>query len=138
MKQSFFPEGGKWRKANLHSHTTRTDGLCPPEQQIRDYCDQGYEYLAISDHNVIDCHQLGADADICMVPAWERDIRHNEANTKCIHVISYPARGMAVYAGDGELLTDLRFPLKGSERYIRIECIDQAGNSAWTNPWFFD
>ena len=40
MEQSFFPEKGRWYRGNIHSHTTRTDGLCPPAQQIRDYSEQ--------------------------------------------------------------------------------------------------
>ena len=67
MKQSFFPDTGLWRKGNIHSHTTRTDGLCPPEQQIRDYHAHGYDFLSITDHNVIDSHQLGKDVD-CFSP----------------------------------------------------------------------
>lgn len=87
MEQSFFPEEGRWYRGNIHSHTTRTDGLCPPAQQIRDYSEQGYDFLAITDHNVIDSHRLGEGLPICMIPGWERDIRHCSDNTKCIHVV---------------------------------------------------
>lgn len=62
MKRSFFPTEGRWWKGNIHTHTTRTDGQCPPEQQITDYCAQGYDFLAITDHNVVDSHQLGRPA----------------------------------------------------------------------------
>ena len=68
MEQSFFPEEGRWYRGNIHSHTTRTDGLCPPAQQIRDYSEQGYDFLAITDHNVIDSHRLGEGLPICMIP----------------------------------------------------------------------
>lgn len=89
MEQSFFPEEGRWYRGNIHSHTTRTDGLCPPAQQIRDYSEQGYDFLAITDHNVIDSHRLGEGLPICMIPGWERDIRHCSDNTKCIHVVGW-------------------------------------------------
>ena len=302
--QSFFPDSGVWLKGNVHSHTTRTDGLCPPEQQIRDYCEKGYDFLSITDHNVIDSHKLGQGLPICMIPGWERDIRHNEKNTACIHVIglvpadagqteslevrrygirevpdqqlldemgamgqhvilahprwsrmkpedvlkltgfhaievfntgcerlmhaghgelywdlllqagrkvwgiacddthgktkksdrfggwvmvrapersaeaiigelrggkyylsqgpriedwgsgegsiyfrcspckeihvvTYPTRGCSYYAQPGETLTEIVYPLKGGERYVRIECIDAEGRIAWTNPHFF-
>lgn len=87
MKQSFFPETGTWLKGNIHAHTTRTDGICAPKQQILDYYEKGYDFLAITDHNVIDSHQLGDGLDICMIPGWERDIRHCPDNTKCIHLL---------------------------------------------------
>jgi len=305
MNRSFFPNTGTWLKGNVHSHTTRTDGKCPPDKQIRDYHAQGYDFLSLTDHNVVDSHQLGKGVDICLIPGWERDIRDNPENTKCIHVVglfpsdadatpireerrydcreisnqqlldemhsdgeyvilahpqwsrmtpaevlelsgfhaievfntgcerlmhagradlywdlllqsgrrvwgiacddthgktaksdrfggwimvkaegrsasaiieqmktgsfylsqgpqiedwgmengriylkcspcreihvtTYPARGCSYYAGDGEVLTEISYPLKGGETYIRIECIDQDGCSAWTNPHFFD
>ena len=305
MRVSFFPNAGTWLKGNIHSHTTRTDGLCPPEQQICDYHAHGYDFLSITDHNVIDSHQLGKDVDICMIPGWERDIRHTECNTACIHVLglfssdaaktpsrevrrydclevpdqqlldemrndgqfvvlahphwsrmtpsevlaltgfhaievfntgcerlmhagradlywdlllqegrkiwgiacddthgktaksdrfggwvmvrtekrspaailvamkegtfylsqgpiiqdwgiengeiyfrcspckeihvtTYPTRGYSCYAEAGKELTELRYPLKGGEQYIRIECTDADGHTAWTNPHFFD
>ena len=87
MERSFFPHTGRWLKGNTHAHTTRSDGLCPPEQQIRDYIAQGYDFLAITDHNLIDSHRLGAAAGLCMIPGWERDIRHASDNTRCIHVV---------------------------------------------------
>ena len=30
---------------------------------------------------------LGAAAGLCMIPGWERDIRHAPDNTRCIHVV---------------------------------------------------
>jgi hypothetical protein len=42
-----------WFKGNLHSHTTRSDGDSSPEQVISWYRDQGYDFLAITDHNLI-------------------------------------------------------------------------------------
>lgn len=310
MKQSFFPTQGKWLKGNIHTHTTRTDGLCPPDQQIRDYCEKGYDFLSITDHNVVDSHQLAKGLPICMIPGWERDIRHRSDNAACIHVLglfsteadktpvcemrrydcnevpdqqlldemrangefvvlahpvwsrmtpsdvlalngfhaievfntgceclmhagradlywdlllqkgrkvwgiacddthgrteksdrfggwimvraekisadgilsvvksgafylsqgpviddwgcevqnngnhtiyfkcspckeihvtTFPSRGKSFFAKEGETLTELIYPLKGNEKYIRIECVDDAGKTAWTNPHFFE
>jgi len=52
-----------------------------------------------------------------------------------IHVITYPPRGKAHYA-EGELLTELTYPLKGGERYVRVECVDANGRTAWSNAIF--
>ena len=57
---------------------------------------------------------------------------------KEIHITTYPTRGASYYAEDGQSLTEVSYPLKNGETYIRIECIDENGQTAWTNPHFFD
>jgi len=42
-----------WFRGNLHTHTTRSDGSRPPEQVIADYEARGYDFLVISDHDVL-------------------------------------------------------------------------------------
>ena len=312
MFRSFFPATGTWLKGNIHSHTTQTDGLCPPDQQIRDYYAKGYDFFSITDHNiVVNSKAFAGDTDILLIPGWERDVRHDLKKIKCIHVVglfaseegllsedpdfqprkerqygvceisdqelvnemvaegqytvlahpcwsrmtpsevlnltgfhaievfntgcerlmhagradlywdlllqsgrkvwgiacddthgktarsdrfggwimvransrtsaeiiaqlksgeyylsqgpqiedwgieddeiyfkcspckeihvtTYPTRGTAIYAEEGAFLTEISYSLKGGEQYIRIECIDENGNTAWTNPHFFD
>lgn len=41
---------GSWYKANLHTHTTTSDGDVPPDERARQYREQGYQILAITDH----------------------------------------------------------------------------------------
>lgn len=41
---------GKWYKGNLHTHTTRSDGTLSPEEIVKWYEDNGYSFLAITDH----------------------------------------------------------------------------------------
>lgn len=38
----------------------------------------------------------------------------------------------------GNNVTGLRKKLKGTEKYVRIECVDQQGKKAYTNPIFLD
>ncbi len=40
-----------WRKGNLHTHTTNSDGDAPPEHVAGWYEEHGYDWLCISDHN---------------------------------------------------------------------------------------
>jgi len=42
---------GSWYKANLHTHTTTSDGDVDPEERARQYREQGYQILAITDHH---------------------------------------------------------------------------------------
>ena len=44
--------GSRWWKGNLHTHTLWSDGDDYPEMVAAWYKDQGYHFLALSDHNV--------------------------------------------------------------------------------------
>lgn len=46
-----FEQKGNWYKANLHTHTTTSDGDCTFQTRIRQYQQKGYSVLAITDHN---------------------------------------------------------------------------------------
>jgi len=47
-----FATGGLWLRANLHTHTTGSDGGASPEDTAARYRSAGYDVLAITDHNV--------------------------------------------------------------------------------------
>lgn len=44
------------------------------------------------------------------------------------------ARGGHVFREDGAPVTEGEFRLSGAERFVRVECTDQAGRTAWGNP----
>ncbi len=57
-----FEAEGKWYKANLHTHTTASDGKCELEERVEQYRANGYDVLAITDHGVVsDATHLGTD-----------------------------------------------------------------------------
>ncbi len=41
-----------WLRGNLHTHTTVSDGVSSPEEVIAAYEQKGYDFLAISDHDI--------------------------------------------------------------------------------------
>ncbi len=45
-----FDKPGKFFKGNLHTHSTRSDGLLTPEAVCRVYREAGYNFLAVTDH----------------------------------------------------------------------------------------
>ena len=47
-----FEAEGKWFKANLHTHTTTSDGQATVGERIEQYRGAGYDILAITDHLV--------------------------------------------------------------------------------------
>jgi len=44
---------GRWLKGSIHCHTTESDGACTPRQIIDWHSENGYSFLAITDHNKI-------------------------------------------------------------------------------------
>jgi len=49
MLDAFTAPGRFWR-GNLHTHSTRSDGVVKPEEVCRRYRAQGYDFLALTDH----------------------------------------------------------------------------------------
>ena len=48
-----FVEKPNWFKGNLHTHTLWSDGDAPPETVVNWYRQNGYKFLALSDHNIL-------------------------------------------------------------------------------------
>lgn len=46
------------------------------------------------------------------------------------------SKGKSFQAEEEGFLTGAEFKLRGEEKYLRVECIDQTGRKAWTNPLF--
>lgn len=43
-------QGRTWYKGNLHMHTTVSDGVCSPEQAYEKYLENGYDFIARTEH----------------------------------------------------------------------------------------
>jgi predicted metal-dependent phosphoesterase TrpH len=50
MDVATFAKPGRFWRGNLHTHSTRSDGLLAPEAVIAFYKDAGYDFLALTDH----------------------------------------------------------------------------------------
>jgi len=50
----------------------------------------------------------------------------------------YVGAGRTTLAEDGARITSAEYPLTGRENYVRVECKDKNGKTAWTNPIFFE
>ena len=56
MRKYLLPESGNFYKANLHCHTTVSDGTQTPMEIKEAYSEQGYSVVAYTDHNVLIAH----------------------------------------------------------------------------------
>lgn len=72
------PENGRYFKANLHSHTTISDGKWTPEELKAQYKTRGYSVVAVSDHNRFVRYPGLCDDDFFALPAFEADISRVE------------------------------------------------------------
>lgn len=52
MRPAAFAEPGRFRRGNLHTHSTRSDGVVAPEEVCRRYRAEGYDFIALTDHFV--------------------------------------------------------------------------------------
>jgi len=74
MIKYLLPENGKFFKANLHTHSTYSDGKMTPEELKKAYKQKGYSVLAITDHESIFDHGYLDDEDFLTIPGYEREI----------------------------------------------------------------
>lgn len=67
-----FTQEGNWYKGNLHCHTTDSDGCLGPSEVVKLYKENGYSFLAISDHDVYSDYRETFDSqDFIVLPAIE-------------------------------------------------------------------
>lgn len=74
MKKILLPEPNgklKYYRANLHCHSTLSDGAKTPEQLKEDYKAHGYSILAITDHEIFVPHSDLSDDSFLMLNGYE-------------------------------------------------------------------
>ena len=52
MRLEAFEAPGRFWRGNLHTHSTRSDGVLAPEEVCRRYKAEGYDFIALTDHFV--------------------------------------------------------------------------------------
>ena len=67
MRKYLLPNEGEFYKANLHTHTNRSDGAQSPEKVKEVYKDLGYSVVAYTDHDIfIDSQHLTDDTFVAL------------------------------------------------------------------------
>ena len=74
MKCYLLPETGTFYKANLHCHSTVSDGKWTPEEIKKNYMAKGYSIVAYTDHNVMIPHTELAEENFLPMVGYEMDI----------------------------------------------------------------
>ena len=60
------------------------------------------------------------------------------SDVKTINFVADVSRGKRCAAMGDSLINKADYKLRGSEKYIRVECFDQDGRGAWSNPIIFN
>ncbi|GEM_PF-246374 len=92
MKKSTLIEQGNWFRGNLHTHSTISDGEYTPEELKRLYKQNGYSFLAVTDHNTCGIYTDLNDPDFLMIPGLEVDCRH-DFDTGVDHIVGIAKPG---------------------------------------------
>lgn len=92
MKKYLLPETGNFYKANLHCHTTISDGQLTPAEVKKIYKERGYSIVAYTDHNAFVQHHELTDGDFLALGGFEvqiYDLDHKVSRTrKTAHICS--------------------------------------------------
>ena len=93
MKKYLLPENKNNYKANLHCHSTFSDGKLTPEQLKEKYMEQGYSIIAFSDHDRFHTHNELTDENFLALNSYEADISENSEPDshirRCYHLCCF-------------------------------------------------
>lgn len=76
MKKYLLPEKGQFYKANMHMHTTVSDGKFTPQETKEAYMAEGYSIIAFTDHETLMPHNDLRDENF--LPITSHEISVNE------------------------------------------------------------
>ena len=102
MKKHLLPPDGQFYKANLHCHSTVSDGRWSPERIKAEYMARGYSVIAYTDHDVLIPHQELTDEHFVALNGYEMEIDEEPKDgspAKCCH--------MCLVATDPENITQV-------------------------------
>ena len=87
MKKYLLPPNGQFYKANLHCHTTMSDGWMTPEAMKQAYMAKGYSIIAYTDHEILFPHNDLTDENFLALNGVEHDLdekdRFDRTGKKC-------------------------------------------------------
>lgn len=106
-QQAFIDMSKSFLKGGLHCHTTRSDGTLTPEETLRYAAAQGYDFMALTDHQIYNYHNFAPETGIVVIPGMEHsnDLEIHRG-FRCFHTVCI---GPAKEDGNG-FQQDQRFP----------------------------
>ena len=88
--KSYISSEKNFYKANLHNHSTATDGRLTPEEIKTEYMAHGYSIVAFTDHEVVVPHPELRDDDFLPITSYELAVSSKwHTFVKCYHLNVY-------------------------------------------------
>ena len=91
IRQQAFIEKNKMLKGALHNHTTRSDGAMAPEEVIRLFKENGYDFMALTDHRVYNFKDYAPETGMTIIPGMEFDnggsMKCEKGGFRCFHTV---------------------------------------------------
>ncbi len=88
FRQQAFIEKNRMLKGGLHCHTTRSDGKMNPDDVVRLHKQNGYDFLAITDHRNYNFHQFAPETGVLIIPGMEMDAWVGNGKNMCFHTVA--------------------------------------------------
>ena len=87
-QQQAFGGSEKMLKGGLHCHTKRSDGAGTPEEVIRLHYENGYDFLALTDHRYYNYATYAPDVPVTIIPGMEFDNTFDhDHGFRCFHTV---------------------------------------------------
>ena len=87
-QQQAFGGSEKMLKGGLHCHTKRSDGAGTPEEVIRLHYENGYDFLALTDHRYYNYATYAPDVPVTIIPGMEFDnTLDHDHGFRCFHTV---------------------------------------------------
>lgn len=88
IRQQAFEKKIPMLKGGLHCHTTRSDGKVEPGDVIRLHKQNGYDFLALTDHRKYNFKNYAPETDMLIIPGMEMDrMLPNDGVGMCFHTV---------------------------------------------------
>ncbi len=78
MKKYILPENVNWYRANMHCHTTHSDGQMTPAEVKEIYKNHGYSIVAFSDHEILLDHSNLNDESFLALTSCEYSVTETD------------------------------------------------------------
>ena len=73
IRQAAFGGKNKMLKGALHCHTTRSDGHLTPEEVMKLHKENGYDFMALTDHRRYNFQNFAPETGLTIIPGMEFD-----------------------------------------------------------------